>query len=53
MKILQLPGWLRPKGFSNGIAVLGEMVFITGIVGWNSQGQFETHDFVGQVRQQT
>ena len=51
MKILQPPGWLRPKGFSNGIAARGEMVFVAGIVGWNSQEQFETDDFVGQARQ--
>ena len=51
MKILQPPGWFRPKGFSNGIAARGEMVFIAGIAGWNSQGQFETDDFVGQARQ--
>ena len=51
MKILQPPGWLRPKGFSNGIAARGEMVFVAGIVGWNSQEQLETDDFVGQARQ--
>ena len=50
MKILQPPSWPRPKGFSNEIAARGEMVFVAGIVGWNSQEQFETDDFVGQAR---
>ena len=30
MKILQPPGWAKPKGFSNGIAASGKQVFIAG-----------------------
>ena len=30
MKILQPPGWARAKGFSNGIAAKGNLVFIAG-----------------------
>ena len=51
MKILQPPEWPRPKGYANGVAVRGTMVFVSGIVGWNAQEQFEARDFVGQVRQ--
>ena len=29
----------------------GSMVFLSGIVGWNAQGEFASHDFVAQVRQ--
>jgi enamine deaminase RidA (YjgF/YER057c/UK114 family) len=29
-QILQPPGWARPKGFSNGIACEGRLVFIAG-----------------------
>ena len=51
MKILQLPGWPKPKGYSNGIVAKGRMVFVAGQVGWNAQEKFETSDFAGQARQ--
>ncbi len=51
MKILQPPGWAKPKGFSNGIAATGKLVFIAGQVGFNSQGLFEEKTFQGQFRQ--
>lgn len=51
MKILQPPGWARPKGYANGVAAKGCPVFLSGIVGWNQNGEFEAADFVGQVRQ--
>jgi len=49
--ILQPPGWGKPKGYANGIAAEGRLIFVGGQIGWNAQGQFETDDFVGQVRQ--
>ena len=51
MQILQPPGWQRPKGYSNGIAARGTMVFVAGQVGWDASGQFRTDDLAGQVRQ--
>jgi len=51
MKILQLPGWPKPKGYSNGIVAKGRLVFVAGQVGWNAQEKFETSDFAGQARQ--
>jgi len=55
MKILQPPGWMPPRGYSNGVmaqvAVGDRLVFVGGQVGWNGQQQFETDDFAGQVRQ--
>jgi enamine deaminase RidA (YjgF/YER057c/UK114 family) len=51
MQILQPPGWARPKGFSNGIAATGKLVFIAGQVGWTPQGVWEARDFAGQFRQ--
>jgi enamine deaminase RidA (YjgF/YER057c/UK114 family) len=50
-KFLQPPDWPRPKGYANGIAARGSLVFVSGIVGWNAQEQFTSSDFVGQVRQ--
>jgi len=51
MQILQPPGWARPKGFANGIAAKGKLVFIAGQVGWTPQGVWEARDFAGQFRQ--
>lgn len=51
MQILQPPTWVKPRGYSNGIAASGRVVFVAGQVGWNAQGAFETSDFVGQARQ--
>ena len=51
MRILQPPGWARPKGYSNGIAAKGSMVFVSGMVGWNAEEKFEAADFAAQARQ--
>jgi enamine deaminase RidA (YjgF/YER057c/UK114 family) len=51
MKILQPPGWAKPKGFSNGIAASGRLVFIAGQIGWTGEGKWEARDFAGQFRQ--
>ena len=51
IQILQPPGWAKPRGFSNGIAAAGKMVFIAGQVGFNAQGLFEEITFQGQFRQ--
>ena len=50
-KILQPPGWARAKGFSNGIAATGRLVFIAGQVGWTGQGEWRERAFAGQFRQ--
>ena len=50
MEILQPEGWRSPSGYSNGIKVEGEMIFVAGQVGWNEDCRFETDDFPGQVR---
>lgn len=47
-KLLQPPGWLPPKGYANGVAARGTMVFIGGQIGWNAQQQFESDDFIEQ-----
>lgn len=51
MRILQPPGWARAKGFSNGIAAKGTLVFIAGQIGWTGEGKWEARDFAGQFRQ--
>jgi enamine deaminase RidA (YjgF/YER057c/UK114 family) len=51
MQILQPPGWARAKGFSNGIAAKGNLVFIAGQIGWTGDCKWEARDFAGQFRQ--
>ena len=51
MQVLLPPGWPRPKGYANGVATQGRMVFVAGMIGWDEQGVFHTGDLVGQVRQ--
>jgi enamine deaminase RidA (YjgF/YER057c/UK114 family) len=51
MQILQPPGWTRAKGFSNGIAANGTLVFVAGQIGWTGECKWESRDFAGQFRQ--
>ena len=50
-QILQPPGWPRPKGYSNGIAASGRLVFTAGMIGWDAEERFPASDLVGQFRQ--
>jgi enamine deaminase RidA (YjgF/YER057c/UK114 family) len=51
MKVLQPPGWDAPRGYANGVAAAGTTVFVAGQIGWNARCEFESDDFVAQVRQ--
>jgi len=51
MRVLQPPGWPRPRGYANGVAARGELVFVAGMIGWDADGIFHTDDMAGQVRQ--
>jgi len=58
VKILQPPGWAKPRGYSNGLAARGTLVMIGGQVGWDpvasgagGQGVWHARDFAGQTRQ--
>ena len=51
MQVLLPPGWPRPRGYSNGVAATGRMVFVAGMIGWDAQGQFHSDTLVGQTRQ--
>ena len=45
-------GWAAPRGYANGIAAEGRLVFTAGQIGWNPETcQFETDDFVEQTAQ--
>ena len=51
MQVLQPPGWEKPKGFVNGVAAEGRLVFVAGQIGWNAACRFDSDDFVAQTRQ--
>ena len=52
MKVLQPPGWSKPKGYANGIAVKGgTTVFIAGQVAFDSKNVIREVTFAGQFRQ--
>jgi enamine deaminase RidA (YjgF/YER057c/UK114 family) len=51
MKVLQPPGWPRPKGYANGVSARGRMIFTAGVVGWDENERFTAPDLVGQFRQ--
>ncbi len=51
MTRLLLPaGWPRPRGYANGVSVRGEMVFVAGMVGWDTEGRFPSNTIEGQTR---
>lgn len=50
-EILHPKHWKPARGYANGVAATGRMVFTGGLIGWNDQCEFETDDFVEQVAQ--
>ena len=50
-QLLQPAHWARPKGYANGVAATGKLIFVAGMIGWDAQNKFHTDDLVGQVRQ--
>ncbi len=51
MKILQPPGWPRPKGYSNGVSASGRMIFTAGVVGWDENESFPSYRLHEQFAQ--
>ena len=51
MKTLLPPGWPRPKGYSNGIAAHGRIIYTAGVVGWDEQERFVADTLPGQFAQ--
>jgi enamine deaminase RidA (YjgF/YER057c/UK114 family) len=49
-QVLQPPGWPKPRGYANGIAATGRIVFVGGQIGWDETGAFPEKDLVGQTR---
>ena len=51
LETIQPEGWAAPKGYANGVAGAGRMLFVGGQIGWNGDCVFETDDLVAQVQQ--
>ena len=51
MQRLHPTHWAPAKGFANGIAAEGRLLFVAGQIGWNARQEFESDDFVAQVQQ--
>lgn len=52
MKKALLPaGWIKPRGYANGVAATGTQVYIAGQIGWDENAQFTSHEFGAQAVQ--
>ncbi|HZF94769.1 MAG TPA: RidA family protein [Allosphingosinicella sp.] len=51
MKVLQPPGWPRPKGYSNGIAASGRTIWTAGVIGWDETETLVSDTLAGQFEQ--
>ena len=51
IETLQPMEWPRPKGYANGMAARGRMIFVSGQIGWDAQGQFVSDVLSDQVKQ--
>lgn len=49
-RVLQPAGWPSPRGFANGIAAVGEAIFLAGQVGCDAEGRF-ANGFAAQAEQ--
>jgi enamine deaminase RidA (YjgF/YER057c/UK114 family) len=49
-RVLQPPGWPRPRGYANGVKARGSVIVTAGQVGWNERGEF-ADGLVAQVSQ--
>ena len=51
-ELLNPAGWAPPRGYANGVAAEGKLVFVAGQIGWNPEtAAFETDDFAAQAAQ--
>ncbi|MEJ7776033.1 MAG: RidA family protein [Sphingomicrobium sp.] len=51
MKVLNPPGWPRPKGYSNGVSASGRMIFTAGVIGWDENELIVSHRLDQQFAQ--
>ncbi len=49
--VLQPREWAAPRGYSNGIAATGRLVFVAGQIGWDAQNRLVGPGFLQQAEQ--
>ena len=50
-EILHPRTWKPAKGYANGVAARGRMVFTGGLIGWDAQENIVSDDFAAQAEQ--
>jgi enamine deaminase RidA (YjgF/YER057c/UK114 family) len=49
---VEVPGWARPRGYTNGVVAAGKRtLYVAGQVGWSASQVFEHRDLAGQFAQ--
>lgn len=51
MKVLQPPGWPRPKGYANGVEASGRLLFTAGVIGWDETETLVSDTLPAQLEQ--
>jgi enamine deaminase RidA (YjgF/YER057c/UK114 family) len=44
-------GWIKPRGYANGVAASGTQVYIAGQIGWDEQAHMTSDVFAEQATQ--
>lgn len=44
------PGWPRPRGYANGVAAQGRLVFTAGVIGWDEEERIVAPNLLDQFR---
>ncbi|MBP0590651.1 RidA family protein [Paraburkholderia sp. LEh10] len=44
-------GWVKPRGYANGVAANGTQVYIAGQIGWNEEARMTSDRFAEQAAQ--
>jgi enamine deaminase RidA (YjgF/YER057c/UK114 family) len=50
-QVIQPEGWAPAKGYANGMLSADGHLFVGGQIGWTADQKFESHDFIGQMKQ--
>jgi enamine deaminase RidA (YjgF/YER057c/UK114 family) len=44
-------GWVRPRGYANGVLAQGYQIHVAGMIGWDAEQRFHSDDFAAQAHQ--
>jgi enamine deaminase RidA (YjgF/YER057c/UK114 family) len=50
-QLLHPAGWRPTRGYANGVAATGRILFLGGTIAWDAEQNLVAGDFVGQTRQ--